>query len=286
MGGRGQEQGYPGLSTARRLASWVWGAVALGLIVLAYLTARVRPVRTPPEQWLLDGLAVGQSVAARLSRMASDGLAGLAQLWRLRQENERLRRELEMAHLQLQLAGRAMVENRWLREALQLTAPPEWRPLAAEVLHREPARWYALVVVGRGRQDGVTPDLPVITPAGVVGQVVAVTERTATVRLLTDVEAAAGGLVVRTGDLVLVQGMGQQAWLRVKSLTGQASFAAGDEVVTSGLGGIYPRGLRVGVVRASRTLPGGMGREGWLEPAVDFGRLSVVYILLPKGSRR
>lgn len=286
MVGRGEGRGRREPYRARRALPLVWGVVALALVIVAYLTSPVRPNRTLPERWLADVLAPAQGLLARASRRLGESLRAVAELARLRQENEALRREREALQLQLQLLGRAAVENQQLRAALQLPSVPSWRPLAAEVIQRLPTRWYAQVLVNRGEQDGVLPDAPVIAPAGLVGHVVSLTAQTATVRLITDVEASVGGLVARTEDLVLVQGTGEGARLHVKSLSGQASFAPGDLVVTSGLGGIYPRGLVVGTIREVRELPGGLGREGWMDPAADLGRLAVVYILLPEGSKR
>ena len=280
MVGRGEGRGRREPSGVRRALPLLWGAVALALVIIAYLTAQVRPTRTLPERWLADALAPAQSLIARAARRLGEGVGAIAELARLRQENQALRREVEALRLQLQLLGRAAVENRQLRAALQLPSVPGWRLLLAEVIQRQPTRWYAQVLVNRGEQDGVQTDAPVITPAGVVGHVVTLTGRTATVRLLTDVEASVGGLITRTQDLVLVQGTGEGARLHVKSLSDQASFAPGDLVVTSGLGGIYPRGLVVGTIREVRELPGGLGREGWMDPAADVSRLAVVYILL------
>ncbi|HEY8485778.1 MAG TPA: rod shape-determining protein MreC [Limnochordales bacterium] len=246
---------------------------------LAYLTARVRTQRTVPEEWLLDALAPARHAVASVARRVEEQAAAVLELGRLRRENAALREELEQLRLRLQLLERASLENRWLRDALQLPPPAAARPVAAEVIERHPSRWYAQVLINRGRDDGVGPDAPVVTGAGVVGYVAAATAHTATVRLLTDVEASAGGLVERTGDLVLVEGTGHPSRMRVRSLTGQASFGPGDRVVTSGLGGLYPRGLLLGFVESVRPVPGGLGMEGWLRPAADLGRLWVVWVL-------
>lgn len=284
MVGRGQGRGRHEPSGVRRALPFLWGAVALALVIVAYLTAQVRPTRTLPERWLADALAPAQGLLARAARRLGEGVGLIGELARLRRENQALRQQLQALQLQLQLLGRAAVENDQLRAALRLPSVPGWRPLPAEVIQRQPSRWYAQVVVNRGEGDGVAIDAPVVASSGVVGNVVSLTGRTATVRLLTDVQASVGGLVTRTRDLVLVQGTGEGARLHVKSLSDQASFAPGDLVVTSGLGGVYPRGLVVGTIREVRELPGGLGREGWMDPAADVNRLAVVYILLAERS--
>ena len=281
MVGRGDGRGRHEPSGLRRALPLLWGLVALALIIVAYLTSQVRPRRTLPERWLADALAPLQELVVDASRRLAEGAAAVGELARLRQENQALRQQLEELRLQLQLLNRSAVENQQLRQALQLAPPPGWRVVAAEIIVRRPARWYAQVLLNRGEGDGLRQDAPVIAPQGLVGHVVSLTARTATVQLLTDVEASVGGLVVRTGDLVLVEGMGEGARLHVKSLGGQASFGPGDVVVTSGLGGVYPRGLVVGTLREVREIPGGLGREGWLVPGVDVDRLAVVHVLVP-----
>lgn len=280
-GGRGPEP-----TAARRLAAFLWGIGALMVVVSAFITADPRPSRTLPEQWLLDALAPVQGAVGRAGRTVSDTLASLARLGRVQQENELLRRELDEARLQLSLLAGVAEENRQLRRALQLPQVPGYRLVAAEVIQRRPSRWYAQVLLNRGRADGLAPLAPVVAPGGLVGQVVQVSQSTATVSLLSDVESAVGGLVVRTGDLVLVQGLDRGAELRVKSLTPQSSFEPGDVVVSSGLGGVYPRGVLVGTIRSVWELPGGLGREGRLLAGADLDRLGVLFVLVEEAARK
>ena len=261
------------------------GALALAVVVLAYLTAHPRPERTLVEQWLSDLLAPLQTGSARLARGLGEAVQTLGRLGQLRRENERLREELEQLRLQLNLMAGVSAENQQLRQALALPPTRGFSPLAAEVIQRQPTRWYAQVVTNRGRREGVALYMPVMAPGGLVGQVVQLSDHTSTVRLISDVGAAVGGLVVRTGDLVLVEGSDLTPRLRVKGLSNPATFESGDVVVTSGLGGVYPRGILIGTVVQVRELPGGLGREGWLRAAADLERLNVVYFLLPGASQ-
>lgn len=126
--------------------------------------------------------------------------------------------------------------------------------------------------------------MPVLTRDGVVGYVQTVTGRTADVLLLVDSKSALGGVVVRTSEPVVVEGVADaEHGLRVRALVAGADLREGDEVVTSGLSQIYPPGLPVG--RIHRVVPVDPGRaaEAWLTPAVDFNRLEAVAVLLAPG---
>lgn len=283
MGNRGGGRG-PEPATARWRTSLLWGAGALLVVISAFVTADPRPRRTLPERWLLDALAPIQAAVAWGGRSVSETAASLVRMGQLEQENRRLRRELDEVRLQLSLLAGVFEENRQLRRALELPEVAGYRLVAAEVIQRRPSRWYAQVLLNRGAADGIAPLAAVMAAGGLVGQVVQVSGKTATVSLLSDVESAAGGLVLRTGDLVLVQGLDRGNELRVKSLTPQSSFEPGDVVVSSGLGGVYPRGVLIGTVRSVRELPGGLGREGHLMAAADFDRLHVVFVLVAQGA--
>lgn len=286
MRSRGEGRPHQERATSRRLAPAVWTAGAVLLIITAFLTAQTRSERTALERWIADVLAPANTLVARADRRLTEALDNLARLTSLRRSYEQLLQENERLRLELAMLSGVAAENRELRRQLGLPDLPGYRLLAADVIRRDPSRWHSQVVINRGQADGVQPGMAAVAPGGAVGQVLNTTARTATVALLTDSRSAAGGVIVRTGELVLVEGTGSGHTLRVKALIPDSSFQPGDQVVASGLGGVYPRGVHLGTIREVRPGAVGLGREGLLEPGADISRVSYVYVVMPAPGQR
>lgn len=272
-------------TVSRRLGAGLALVGAVALITVAFLTAQPRPERSALERWLADLLAPAQTLVARMAQRLGEGADNLRRLADLRRGYEELLHENERLRLELSMLAGVAAENRELRRQVGLPEVPGHRLLAADVIQRDPSRWHAQIVINRGQDHGVDRGMAVVAPGGVVGQVQSVTDRTAVVVLLTDVRSAAGGIVVRTGDLVLVEGTGSGRLLHVKALSTEARFEAGDQVVASGLGGVYPRGILLGTIREVRPGLAGLGREGWLAPGAALDRLFYVYVVVPEAAR-
>ena len=285
MRSRGKVHAHQEGVLSRRLGAVLALVGAVALVTVAFLTAQPRSERSVVEQRLADLLAPAQTMVARSARRLGEAMENLRRLADVRRSYEELLKENEQLRLELSMLAGVAAENRELRRQMGLPELPGYRLLAADVVQRDPSRWHAQIVINRGRQDGVGPGMAVVAPGGVVGQVQSVTDRTAAVALLTDVHSAVGGIVVRTGDLVLVEGTGSGGLLHVKALSPDARFEVGDVVVASGLGGVYPRGVTVGAIHEVRPGRAGLGREGWLTPGVDMDRLFYVYVMVPMPSR-
>ncbi|MBE3598258.1 MAG: rod shape-determining protein MreC [Limnochordaceae bacterium] len=271
---------------ARGLWTLAWVAGAVVLVSLAYVTAQVRPERSAPERWMADVLAVPKGWVAQVAQGMSRAMENLARLASLQRAYRDLEEENRALRLQLSLLSGVEAENRELRRQLGLPELGGMRLLAADVIDRQPSRWYAQIVINRGSADGVAPQMAAVAAGGVIGQVQSVTARTATVTLISDPRMALGGLVVRTGDLVLVEGTGSGSMLlKVRSLTPDASFESGDRIVASGLGGVYPKGVAVAVLKEVRRSPDRIGLEGWAVATANLHRIPYAYVIMPGPGR-
>jgi rod shape-determining protein MreC len=119
---------------------------------------------------------------------------------------------------------------------------------------------------------------PVLAPDGLVGRVVEVTPTSARVQLLTDPVNAVGGLIQRTRVTGIVSG-NLGAGTRIRYLPLMADVVVGDEVVTSGMGGVFPKGIPIGRITAVDRRSGALFQEATLQPSVDLSRLEEVLIL-------
>jgi rod shape-determining protein MreC len=161
--------------------------------------------------------------------------------------------------------------------ALQKTVVPP--TIAARVMGGNPVPGVMTVSLDRGNADGIRANMGVINGRGVIGRVIASPSRSAcAVQLLIDRTAAAGATIESSGTNGLVTGGFADGNLRMTLVSSAATVAAGDRVVTSGQDGFYPSGFLIG--RVAQINGSGKNREIVVAPAVDFGQLDVVLILL------
>jgi rod shape-determining protein MreC len=152
--------------------------------------------------------------------------------------------------------------------------------LAARVIAGNPKPGALPVTIDRGKSDGITTNMAVITGRGVVGRVIETSGHAARVQLLAGESAAAGAVIERTTTAGMVQGGYADAKLRMDFVSSAAPIVVGDRVVTSGQDGIYPQGFLIGHV--SEINGKGKTREIVVVPAVDFSYIEVVLVVLAR----
>jgi rod shape-determining protein MreC len=172
----------------------------------------------------------------------------------------------------------ARLENERLRRLLNFVRTTRFQGLPAKIVGGSPQLGLRAVVVNVGESAGVRKNMPVIASDGVVGRVMEALENTAVVLLLTDPNCPVAAIDQRTRVLGIVRWRGHEGMI-LDNIPLQESVSPGDNVVSSGLGGIFPEGLKLGVVTRVRSEKGEIFKEIKLKPAVNFNRLEEVYIL-------
>ncbi len=196
-----------------------------------------------------------------------------------RAQNEQLQRDVQRLLLINSSYAQAQKENERLRRLLLLSERGRFHTIGARVVARTPEFLSNLVYIDRGSEDGVVPDAPVLCGDGIVGRVLLATKRQAQVQLLTNADASIGILLDRTRTPGVLRGTGD-ALLEMVYVNNADSVEIGDTVVTSGLDGIYPKGIPVGKVVDSRKGKG-VFRTVKVAPRMDLIRLEEVSVLLP-----
>lgn len=207
---------------------------------------------------------------------------GYADLVDVGVENARLEariHELEEENLQLR---EALVAGGRLARIAEMRADFEVPMLPAQLVGSDVSAFFRSVLVDRGRAQGVRSGMPVISEEGVVGLVTATSERAARATLLLDRQTAIDGTVQRSRTRGIVRGRGSDV-VEFEFVSRGADVAVGDVVITSGLDGVYPKGLRVGTVSAVAEADAGLLRTATIVPAVDFGRLEQAFVILRRG---
>ena len=216
-------------------------------LFLAAVNSRA-PYRVDPVGvLLLEVMHPFQLGATALSQRAERLWDGYLALWSLRQENVELRRRLETLQGVSQRAVELDLANRRLGKLLALRDELGVAAVAARVVGRSPTAWVHTVVLDKGERHGISKGMAVLTPEGVVGQVVSVSAHAARVLLISDPNSGVDVLVQRTRARGIVAGTIEGGCL-LKYIQRGDDVAAGDTVITSGLDGIFPKGQLIGTV--------------------------------------
>jgi rod shape-determining protein MreC len=150
--------------------------------------------------------------------------------------------------------------------------------ITAEVIGRDPSSWFRSVTINKGEMDGVNRGMAVISPDGVIGQVLKTSLHYATVLLITDYNSAFDAIVQRTRSKAIVEGK-EENRCQLKYLLRTEDVVVGDMVITSGLGGKFPKGLRVGEIQRVEKKGYGVFQQAELVPSVDFTKLEEVLVI-------
>lgn len=199
-----------------------------------------------------------QAIASPFQRVTSGaGGAGVSFFQRIANwrsaaaENEELRQRVAELEIESRQARADRDENERLRGLLNFKENKEYGVVPASVIARDPSVWFDTVTINRGSSSGIELNMPVATPGGIVGRVVATSPWTATVMLITDEKSAAGAVVGQLGTssaLGSIRGLGENGLLEMRYVSGLEEVKVGDYVITTGQDGIYPQGLNVGTV--------------------------------------
>ncbi|MGM0402758.1 MAG: rod shape-determining protein MreC [Thermodesulfobacteriota bacterium] len=194
-------------------------------------------------------------------------------------ENETLRRELAEVRHELHLCREETLLRDRVESFLEFKEDTEYEMVVADVVGREPSAWFESIIINKGKADGVKTGLPVMVPEGIVGQVSGVSGHYAKVLLIVDRNNAVDTLVQRTRARGIVRGLSSNA-CRFEFALHKADITTGDIVITSGLDGIFPKGLRVGRVSKIIRRSSGIFQEIEIAPFVDFSRLEEVMVII------
>ena len=202
-------------------------------------------------------------------------------LLRAQQENQELRTQLASAESQLQQLSEQAAESGRLRAVLEFKNQLPFQTVAAEVIASSPGENSNAVFIGKGIDAGLTSDLAVITPEGVIGKTIAVFSHSSQVLLLTDPSSGVGVLLEKTRVQGVLKGDSRNLCL-IRYIMNEEPVASGEAVLTSGLDQIYPKGIRVGSVVG--TSAGNIYKNVEVKPAADLSRLETVLVVLKPNS--
>lgn len=256
--------------------------LAGGLILLALLVysanLRDRDTTTLFERTVLQLTApVQKGVDVVLSAVA-DGWRHYLWLVGTERENDRLQEENRRLRAEIDGLQEVRLANERLRKLLAFKEEMNLPALPAQVIADDASSWFRTVLIDKGTEDGTREGLPVVVAEGVVGRIISAGPRQSRVLLITDASSAVATLVQRSRTRGVARGRGDG--LNLDYVPREAEIEVGDAVITSGTGGVFPKGLLLGRIRGVTREAYGLFQSVEVDPSVDFSRLEEILVLL------
>ena len=262
----------------RQRSGYLFLGVILGHILL--ISAQVNSRNGVP---VLETVTFG--IFSELQRAIASGAGSIRRVWtgyiglrNLKAENDALKRQLAEAQIAMQQQRALADRARGLQQTLELRDRSNLHTLAAEIIGDAPTPDFRTITIDKGTLNGLQADMAVLAPGGVVGRIVKPSARAAVVQLLIDRNAAAGVIIERSRAQGVAMGEGDGR-LRLEYMSEVFDVAVGDDVVTSGIDNIYPKGFAIGKVDTLEKI-GGAYKKITIKPAVDFSALEEVLVVL------
>jgi rod shape-determining protein MreC len=255
------------------------GAVVFVAIVLLSLPTRATArLKLAVGSWFLPlfGLAnAGQQLPADLADSVLPRRELLQQIDSLRRENQQLKSQA--------VQGAAMArENDQLRNLLGWQRQAPWRLKLANVVMRDPANWWRTIQIDLGSRDGLQTNQPVLTTDGLVGRVSSVSFVSSQIVLIGDPNCRVSAVVENaTHDMGVLTAGGplDTSLVQLSYLASSANLKPGQNVLTSGLGGVFPKGIPIGKIVDAQTIEYGLATEARVKLNANLGALEQVWVL-------
>lgn len=258
---------------------WIW--ILFVFIALFLLSSNLKRTRSwsPAEEVVVE-------VVAPLQEAFHKTVDGVGRIWskyfglvRVFEENRRLRNELHALRMENAKYREMLATHHRLQELLQFKKRTDWPIVAAQVIGRDPTGWFKSVIIDKGEKDGLAENMPVVSSRGVVGRLVSVSSSYSKVLLIIDQNSAVDCLNQTTRDQGILKGASSKV-CNLDYVLKTSRMTPGDTIITSGLGGVFPKGLPVGEVVGVSDRPGALFKEVQVHPMVDFSRLEEVLVIM------
>ena len=253
------------------------------VFLLAYFAARGSiqfPLMERLAVTVLSPFDMALSRAGHALRQVTGAASDVLTVYR---DNQALKTEIQTLRQNELNVTEIVAENMRLRTMLDYKQKsPQFDFVIAAVMSRDPGNWTNTIIIDKGTSDGLAKDMPVVTSQGLVGNIIQVFPGVAKVQLLLDPRSAVGSIVQRPESRVaaIVEGNSVSPMSpRMINLARDADILPGDRIITSGFGGIYPKGILVGDVLDVINDEGGLLKFAVMRPAVDFTRLEEVMVI-------
>jgi rod shape-determining protein MreC len=262
---------------------WLWVFLIGSVLFLLSSNSDPGPTWNPAEQFIIEITAPFQNLFDQVVNSTEAFWLNYFHLVNVRHENRQLKNEL----LELRMANsryQELLETQERIEALlQFKQTLNLPVIPAQVIGLDPSGWFKSIIIDKGKQAGLGLDMPVVNAFGVVGRVVSVSPNYAKVLLIIDQNSAIDCLIQRSRDRGMLKGLMSEI-CKLDYVVKSSDVKVGDILVTSGLGGVFPKGLPMGRVLKVKEMPGELFKDVSIMPAVDFSKLEEVLVVIEENS--
>lgn len=255
--------------------------ILIFLLALSLISANLH---SRENMSFFESLVVG--ITSPVQKVVRGIIGGVGSVWRgyfflfgLQEENKDMKQELQELKLQVNKYREADLANQRLRALLNFKKSIPTPLMPAELVAFDPSGWFQTILIDKGKNDGVVQDMAVVSAEGLVGKVIGVSGRHAKVLLILDGNSAVDALIQRTRARGILEGLGHNRCL-LKYVQRNEDVQVGDQVITSGMGGVFPKGLLLGKVQEVIRGNSGLFQRVEVEPAVNFSRLEEVMVVV------
>lgn len=255
--------------------------VSLVLVSFALMTFDIRRSQSPSffEKALMWVVSPVQNLITYTLDSTGDVVNHYLLVADVSRENEKLKVEIDKLIQQNNQLREELRKRDRVAELLRYQEQRELKSVVATVIGKDATQWARVVFINKGTQDGIRENLAVVTHAGVVGHVIQAGLNTSKVMLVVDGRSSIDTLFSHDRVSGIVVGTGME-FCEMKYVPITAEVHVGDQIISSGLGGLYPKGLVVGTVISITKATQGLFQEITIAPSADFSRLEEVLVLL------
>jgi rod shape-determining protein MreC len=268
------------LNTVTRLGKyWPWVLLVGCILIMLSVRPDGGTQWNPIEQLIVETTSPFQKLITQTIKITKGVWLKYFYLVNLTEENKHLRIELDTLRIENARHQELLCALTRFEKLLNFTRGLDRPVVAAQVIGWDPAGWFKSVIIDKGRDAGLQLNRPVVNASGVVGRIVSVSSDYAKVLLIIDQNSAVDCIVQRSRDRGMVKGESTEI-CRVDYIDRVSNVTVGDIVVSSGLGGVFPKGLPVGKVVSLRNIQGRLFKQIEIKPSVDFSKLEEVLVIL------
>ena len=230
------------------------------------------------QRFVVESLSPLLQSTGKVSGFMEDMVHEYVWLRNVRHENEALKARVGDLEQMVTDYKEAYVENLRLRRLLDFKSTIEEQTIAAQVVVHDMTGWFQTLIIDKGFRDNVGPDMAVVNDEGVVGRILDVSDRYSRVLLITDPGSAVDATIQRNRVRGILAGKDSSGCV-LKYVRGNLDVQTGDLIITSGKDGIYPKGLRLGVVQGMFKDPVDLFQKIEVKPMVRLSALEEVLII-------
>ncbi len=254
------------------------------LLIIAMMFSVNRSYETTASDNIIVKITMPvQKLVYNVSSGVRDFFSHFGDIAKIREENERLNQKISVLESRIDQYSEYKYENERLRKLLGIKDTyKDFKLEAANVIGKDSSKWFLSITIDKGTNDGLSMADSVITYDGLVGHITDIGKDWARVTTILDSQSTVAVVVQRSGDMATIDGdveLAEKGLCKMTYISKDSTITVGDVAKTSGLGGVYPKGINVGKITQIHSENQGVSQYAEVKPTVDFDRLYEVYVI-------